>query len=100
MPLFGGCYSFGRFLPLAAVLLAAAARAEEPAAAIPGGHLYLGPSLQLIYAGGASPGGAAGLQMAYDFGDWIVGADASAGILRTPTYFLSSLETTSTTSSA
>ncbi|HEY6910843.1 MAG TPA: hypothetical protein VI356_15795 [Myxococcales bacterium] len=72
----------------ALLLLTAPCRADVASAAIPGGHFYLGPGLRLNYAG--SPAGVSlAADLAVDFGDWMAGVDASAGVLRSPTFVLS-----------
>jgi len=70
------------------VLLSSQAVAEERAQPLPGGHFYFGPGLQLPYAGGPSLGVVLALQAIVDAGDWMLGADARAGILRTPSFVL------------
>src|SRR5438067_1064987 len=67
------------------VLLSAPALAEDQARPIPAGHFYFGPGLQFPYGGGPSLGFVLALQARYDFGDWMLGADARAGVLRNPT---------------
>lgn len=71
------------------VLLSSQVVAEEQAQAIPGGLFYFGPGFQLPYAGGPLPGGLVlSLHAAFDTGDWMIGADARAGILRSPSLLL------------
>ncbi|HET7785851.1 MAG TPA: hypothetical protein VFL36_07760 [Myxococcales bacterium] len=72
----------------AAVLLTAPCRADAPPPPLSGGHFYLGPGLRLNYAGGAQ-GVSLAAALAYDFGDWMGGVEALAGVIRSPTFALS-----------
>lgn len=73
---------------LLGVLSSAAALAQEQAPASSRGHFYFGPGIQLAYAGASSPGLILALHAFGDLGDWMVGADARAGILRSPSFVL------------
>ena len=76
-----------RFL-LLGLLTSAAALGQEQAPASSRGHFYFGPGVQLAYAGGSSPGLILALHAFGDMEDWMVGADARAGILRSPSLML------------
>lgn len=76
-----------RFL-LIGRLSTAAALAQEQAPASSRGHFHFGPGVQLAYAGSRSAGLILALHAIADLGDWMVGADARAGILRSPSFVL------------
>jgi len=78
-----------RWILALAVLLSPPALAEDQTSPSPAGHFYFGPGLQLPYGGGPSLGFVLALQARYDFGDWMLGADARAGVLRNPTLLAS-----------
>lgn len=73
-----------RFL-LIGLLSSAAALAQEQAPASSRGVFYFGPGVQFAYAGSRSAGLILALHAIGDLGDWMVGADARAGVLRSPT---------------
>ncbi len=86
-----------RSLALFVLLLAGPLAAEEPRSDAPlaGAHFFIGPSAQGVqsFGGTGNYGGPAlafGLQTQVDTGDWMFGGELRAGIVRSPSLFLSS----------
>jgi hypothetical protein len=70
------------------LLSSAASLAQEEALASSRGHFYFGPGLQVAYSGSSSQSLIFALHAMGDTGDWMIGADARAGILRSPSFVL------------
>ena len=85
-----------RSLALFVLLLSGPLAAEEPRSDAPlaGAHFFIGPSAQAVQGfgstGNGGPASAFGLQMMVDSGDWMFGGELRAGIVRSPSLFLSS----------
>lgn len=75
-----------RRILLLGLLSSTASLAQEAPAS--GGHFYFGPGLQVAYSGSSSSGLILALHAMVDIGDWMIGADARAGVLRSPSLVL------------
>jgi hypothetical protein len=75
-----------RFL-LFGLLLSAASFAEE-APTSSRGHFYFGPGLQIAYSGSSPLGFILELHAMGEIGDWMIGSDVRAGVLRSPSLVL------------